>query len=77
MTLGNILLFVGIGVVIYMMRKGGGCCGGHNHGGNNDHGGHGGSGKSNGTGHTHPRAIEASEDKAETDPVCIDRKSVV
>ena len=27
MMFGNILLFVGIGVVIYMMMKGGGCCG--------------------------------------------------
>lgn len=72
MTLGNILLFVVIGVVIYMMmRKGGGCCGGHDHGGNNNHGGHGGSGNNNDTGHAHHhREIEAFGSKADKDPVC-------
>lgn len=41
MTLVSIFWIIVFGLIVYMMmKKGGGCCGGH--GGHNDHAGHGG-----------------------------------
>ena len=43
MTLVNIFLILAFGFIVYtMMKKGGGCCGGHSHGGHNNHSSHGG-----------------------------------
>lgn len=73
MMWGNILFLVLIGVVIYMMMKGGGCCGGHDHG---SHGGHKGHGNGD-TGneelphkHNSGTKIEMAGNISEKDPVC-------
>lgn len=65
-TMENILYFLLIGgLMVFMMRRGGGCCGGHG-----SHGGHGGHSH---TGHGHDTGSHAdhgAQDEYAVDPVC-------
>ena len=62
-VLQNGLYFLLIGVMGYMMFKGGGCCGGHSHGGHNNEG-HGHSGQT-GNGMNGENQIDMA-----VDPMC-------
>lgn len=65
MTTGSILWFLAIGAfVYYMMKNGGGCCGGHDHGGHGKDTGHG-----EQDSHEKP-ALLNMEDQRINDPVC-------
>ena len=69
MMVGNLFWIILFGLIIYMvMKKGGGCCGGHDHGDQNDHQGHGGQhGRSLPPSDHHSRKIVHDNEK---DPVC-------
>lgn len=65
MTLFNILLVLGFILVMFMMmKKGEGCCGGHNHEG------HGPSGNDQKESHDHHTELENSGGGSNIDPVC-------
>ncbi len=67
MTLMNIFWIIVFGLIVYMMmKKGGGCCGGH--GGHNDHSGHGGQDEKT-LPPTDHQARKMSHDNTK-DPVC-------